>query len=80
MKHKVGTVLDDAVYRRAKRRALEERKPLSAVIQEALERYLAARPAGNEHAQAAYRLFCERPIRINRRQFDVVVRADVWSR
>ena len=40
MKQKVGTLLEQDIVRRAKRRAAEENRPLSDVIQDALERYL----------------------------------------
>ena len=40
MKQKVGTLLEEDVLRRAKRRAADEGRPLSDVIQDALESYL----------------------------------------
>ena len=38
MKQKVGTLLEQDIVRRAKRRAADENRPLSDVIQDALER------------------------------------------
>ena len=40
MKQKVGTLLEEDVLRRAKRRATDEGRPLSDLIQDALESYL----------------------------------------
>ena len=42
MKQKVGTRLEEDVLRRAKRRAADEGRPLSDLIQDALEKYLTA--------------------------------------
>ena len=36
MKQKIGTVLEEDILRRAKRRAADESRPLSDVIQDAL--------------------------------------------
>lgn len=43
MKKKIGTVLDEALFRRTKIEALRQDTPISEVISEALEEYLAAK-------------------------------------
>jgi len=40
MKRKVGTLLEEEVFKLAKHRALEEGRPLSDVIQESIVNYL----------------------------------------
>ena len=42
MKRKVVTLLEESVLRRAKRRAADDGRPLSDLIQDALEKYLTA--------------------------------------
>jgi hypothetical protein len=47
MKIKVGTVLDDKILYRAKRTALEEKKSISRLLEDALESYLREREKGS---------------------------------
>lgn len=65
--------------RRAKRQAADEGRPLSDLIQDALERYLAAGMPPPDRREAAYRLFCELPMRISPEQFRDVLQADPWD-
>ncbi|MGP1679752.1 MAG: hypothetical protein ACTS6J_21685 [Burkholderiales bacterium] len=58
MKQKVVTLLEEDVLRRAKRRAADERRLLSDLIQDALEKYLTATLPGPAHREAAFQLFC----------------------
>ena len=48
MKQKVGTRLEEDVLRRAKRRAADEGRPLSDLIQDAVEKYLTAGLRGRD--------------------------------
>lgn len=48
MKQKVGILLEEDVLRRAKRRAADEGRPLSDLIQDALEKYLTAGLRGRD--------------------------------
>lgn len=79
MKKKVGTLLEEAVLRRAKRRAAEEGRPLSDVIQDALEKYLSAGLPEPARREAAFQLFCERPIKLAPEQFKAVLAHDSWD-
>jgi hypothetical protein len=79
MKQKVGTQLESDVLRRAKRRAADERRPLSDVIQDALERYLSGGVSEPARREAAFRLFCEQPVKLTRRQFKSVLEHDSWD-
>ncbi|MGH8564778.1 MAG: hypothetical protein ACREXW_12105 [Gammaproteobacteria bacterium] len=54
MKQKVGTLLEEDVLRRAKRRATDEGRPLSDLIQDALESYLSSRAVDPAKRDAAY--------------------------
>lgn len=48
MKQKVGIPLEKEVLRRAKRRAADEGRPLSDLIEDALEKYLTAGLGGRD--------------------------------
>jgi len=79
MKQKVGTLIEEDVLRRAKRRATEESRPLSDLIQDALERYLSEGMPDPARRDAAYQLFCERPMRIAPEQLKAVLEHDSWD-
>jgi len=79
MKQKVGTLLEEDVIRRAKRRAADENRPLSDVIQDALERYLSEGMAEPARRESAYQLFCERPMRLAPGQLKAVLEHDSWD-
>ena len=73
MRQKVGILLEENVLRRAERRAVDENRPLSDVIQDALERYLSEGMPEPVRRDAAYQLFCERPMRLSREQLKAVL-------
>jgi hypothetical protein len=79
MKKKVGTLLEQDVLRRAKRRAADEGRPLSDLIQEALENYLLSRAVEPARRESAYQLFCERPMKLTRAQFKAVLEENAWD-
>ena len=79
MKQKIGTVLEEDVLRRAKRRAADESRPLSDVIQDALERYLSQGVPQPARRDAAYQLFCERPMLLAPEQLKTVLEHDSWN-
>ena len=79
MKQKIGTIIEADILRRAKRQAADEERPLSALIQDALDRYLMIGMATPGRREAAYNLFCEQPIRITSEQFHEVLNADAWD-
>jgi hypothetical protein len=54
MRRKVSTIMDASLFQRAKLEAAHRGKPLSAIIQEALNRYLAGpAAAGQRHMTVA---------------------------
>jgi hypothetical protein len=79
MKRKVGMLIDEELYRRAKRRAADEGQPLCDLIQDAIEGYLSSRVMEPAMRDAAYRLFCEHPMKLTTAQFRAVLAADMWD-
>lgn len=79
MKQKIGTLIEEEVMRLAKRRAAEEGRPLSDVIQDALVQYLSAGAANPKERDMAYQLFCDRPLKLKPEQFRQVLEEDVWD-
>ena len=79
MKQKIGTIIDQEVIKLAKRRAAEEGRPLNDLIQDALISYLNRNVSDPHERDAAYLLFCERPIRLSSAQFQQVIDEDTWE-
>ena len=79
MKKKLGTAIESDILRRAKRQAADEDRPLSDLIQDALDQYLTAGAPSLGRREAAYRAFCEQPMRITPEQLREVLHADVWD-
>ena len=67
------------MIRLARRRAVEEDRPLSDVLQETLVAYLGKRTPDPKKREEAYRTFCEQPIRISRDQLDATLKEDTWA-
>ena len=79
MKQKVGTLIEEEVIRLAKRRAVDENRPLSDLIQDALVAYLNGKAPSPKKREAAYRFFCEHPMRIDKDQFRNILEEDAWD-
>ncbi len=79
MKQKIGTLIEEDIMRLAKRRAAEEGRPLSDLIQDALVRYLRKDAATPKDRKMAYHLFCERPMKIPAKQLRHVLEEDMWD-
>lgn len=79
MKQKIGTVIEVDLLRRAKRQAADEHRPLSDLIQDAVDRYLTAKMPTPDRREAAYRLFCEQPMRISPEQLREILQEDAWD-
>lgn len=79
MKRKIGTLLEEEVIKLVKRRAADEGRPLSDVIQDALVSYLNNKLPDPKKREAAYELFCERPMRISKDQLKEILEEDVWD-
>ncbi|MBI4523254.1 MAG: hypothetical protein HY695_05505 [Deltaproteobacteria bacterium] len=79
MKQKIGTLIEEDIMRLAKRRAAEEGRPLSDLIQDALVEYLRKDAATPKERKMAYHLFCERPMKIPPDQLRHVLEEDMWE-
>lgn len=79
MKQRISVRFDAAILRLAKQRAAEERRPLGELVQEALANYLRQFAATPKERKTAYQLFCERPMKISRRQLRYMVKEDIWG-
>ena len=78
MKRKIGTQLEEEVYHELKRRAAEERLPISEVIQTAVMDYL-HRPRRSS-SKAGLRRFLERePFKVTAEQFKETIEADFYD-
>jgi hypothetical protein len=80
MKRKIGTVIEEDIMRLAKRKAAEEGRALSALIQDALVQYLRKQAATSKQRKMAFHLFCERPMKIPAEQFRYMVEEDMPDR
>ena len=79
MKNRVDTFIEEEVIRQAKRLATEEGRSLSEVIHDALVLYLSTKVPEQRKRLKAYKLFCERPIRISKKQLKKIMETDSYS-
>ena len=79
MKRKINMSIEAEILSLAKQRADKERRPLGELIQAALTKYLQGNAARPEERKKAYHLFCERPMKIPRRQRRFVLGDDMWD-
>jgi hypothetical protein len=79
MKQKIGTLIEEDIMRLAKRKAAEEGRPLSDLIQDALVQYLSPGAASAKERDIAYHVFCERPMKLLPEQFRQVLEEDAWD-
>jgi hypothetical protein len=78
MKRKIGTQLEEEVYHELKRRAAEERLPISEVIQTAVMDYL-HRPKRSS-SKAGLRRFLDRePFKLTPEQLRETMEADFYD-
>jgi hypothetical protein len=79
MKQKIGTLIEEDIMRLAKRKAAEEGRSLSDLIQDALVQYLRKEPASPKERKLAYQLFCERPMKIPPEELRHLLAEDMWE-
>lgn len=79
MKKKIGTLIEENTMRLAKRKAAEEGRSLSNLIQDALVEYLRKEAANPKERKMAFRLFCEQPMKIPPEQLRYVLEEDTWD-
>ena len=76
MKRKIGTLIEEEVIKLAKHRAADENRPLSDLIQDALVSYLIKSVPKPREREAAYKIFCERPIKLSNDQYRGILEED----
>jgi hypothetical protein len=74
MKQKLGMLIEEKIVRLARRKAAEESRPLSDLIQDALGQYLGKGAASPKERKMAFHLFCQRPMKIPQEQLCYVLR------
>lgn len=79
MKQKIGTLIEEDIMKHAKRRAAEEGRSISDLIQDALVQYLHQEAATPKERKMAYHLFCERPMKIPADELRHVLEEDMWE-
>jgi len=79
MKKRVDTFVEEEVIRQAKRLAVEEGRSFSDVTHEALVSHLKTKVPDHKKRMKAYKLFCEQPMRISKKQLKKIMEADTCS-
>jgi hypothetical protein len=77
MKKKMGIVIERDTMRLAKRKAAQEGRSVSNLIEDALVQYLRKQLPTPEDRRMAFHLFCERPMEIPLRQLRYALEEDV---
>ena len=79
MKQESRTLVEKGALRLAKQKAAKEGRLLSDLIQDALEQYLKKGAATANEREMAFRVFCERPMKIPQKQLRYVLAEDLWN-
>lgn len=79
MKQKIGTQIEETIMKLAKRKAAEEGRSISDLIQDALVQYLRKDTADPSERRMAYHIFCERPMKLTPEQLRHVLEEDMWE-
>ena len=79
MKRKIGTLIEEEVIKLVKHRAADEGRPLSDLIQDALVSYLSKSVPKPKERDMAFQIFCERPLRLSKEQFQQIFEEDAWD-
>lgn len=77
-KIKIGTQMEESVFRNLKMASARERRPVSDLIQEAVAEYL-AHPSVGSMGNGLTRLLSAPSFRVTRRQFRESMEADYWD-
>ena len=74
---RITITMDDEIVRLTKKRAAEEQRTVSNVIQESLVKHLRKEASTPKERRMAYHLFCERPMKIPPDQLSYVFGEDI---
>lgn len=78
MKKKIGTVLEAGILTEAKQRAAQESRPLSDIIQDALNYYLHEDIERSDAVRACEK-FCSHGSSLDRQQIDELLQEDMLA-
>lgn len=77
-KIKIGTQMEESVFRNLKMASARERRPVADLIQEAVAEYL-ARPVAGRAGKGLARLLVVPAFRVTGRQFRESMESDYWD-
>jgi hypothetical protein len=72
-------LIEEEVLREAQERAAKEGRPLGELIHDALVSYLSNKGPFQRAREEAYHLFCERPMRLRKKQLRKILAADAYE-
>jgi plasmid stability protein len=76
MKKKIGTVIEETIFRRLRVHAAQRGRSVSDVIEESISSYLALHEGSAEERMTAFERFTSRPFGLSREQLDVILEED----
>lgn len=79
MKQKIGTQIEEELMKLAKRKAAEEGRSISDLIQDALVQYLRKNTTAPSERRMAHHVFCERPMKLTLEQLRHVLKENMWE-
>ena len=69
MKREIRILIEEKLVKLIKHRAVDEGRPLSDLIQDAIVSYLSKSIQKPKEREAAYKIFCEQPIKLSKEEF-----------
>ena len=78
MKRKIWIGIEQDIMRLAKRKAAEEGRSLSDLVEDALAQYLRKQRPTSAERKMAFHRFCERPMKIPPEQRRYLLEEDAW--
>jgi hypothetical protein len=79
MKQKITILIDRELVRLAKETAAKKHRTLSQLIEEALVKCFPQETTTPHARKMAYQLFCQRPMKLTRKQFRLILNEDIWD-
>ena len=76
MRKKIGTVIDEAVFRRLRVHAAQKGRSVADVIEESISAYLATHEGSADEQVAAYERFVSRPFAVSAAQLQAILEED----
>jgi len=73
MKKKIGTVIDETIYRRLRVHAAQRGRSVSDVIEESIAAYLSTHEGSAEERIAAFERFVSRPLDLSEDQLGMIM-------